>query len=551
MPIDRTVFNAALDSDGSPGSGEVLDKAFFEDAFFDPIDDALAAVSVMSYGAVGNGTTDDTAAFTSAIAALPATGGTIYLPRGIYLITGLTFTKPIRIVGEMRGEVSDSEGVILKSNTNAAILTFNAGSGGSILEEIGIRGLTGQTSQHGIVYSAGGSLKLRNVQIQPTGGDGIRVTYMVGGYWQDVKVAAAEGHGINFNAGTSISHNTYVRVQVDSIVAGNKAVYYQSGGSGDHWFGLNCESNLGDDVYFGATSANVRIYGYHQEAGGGNAVTFANGALRHLVVADLYVQPVLDQTTGSARCEVRGYNNTGAYGGPNYRVGRRITEEWRELTGNTVWSREINETPEGVESFNGTERIRHTTTGIVINDDGADLDVRIESDTVTDAFDLDGTSGKIKIGAGQLEFPAAQNASSNVNTLDDYEEGTFTVGVAFGGGAAGITYSQQLGFYVKVGKLVQINGRVTLTSKGSSTGAATLTGLPFTSENTSGNTSAVGLINTINFSGLTSPVTGRIAANTAVAELTDYGATGAANIDDINFTDTTVFEFSGSYRASA
>ena len=55
-------------------------------------------------------------------------------------------------------------------------------------------------------------------------------------------------------------------------------------------------------------------------------------------------------------------------------------------------------------------------------------------------------------GAGQIQFPATQNASANANTLDDYEEGTWTPTILQGGG--GITGT---GNYVKIGRLVSIN----------------------------------------------------------------------------------------------
>ena len=45
-------------------------------------------LNVLDFGAVGNGIVDDTAAFLNAVAALPATGGTIYVPDAAgYLIT--------------------------------------------------------------------------------------------------------------------------------------------------------------------------------------------------------------------------------------------------------------------------------------------------------------------------------------------------------------------------------------------------------------------------------------------------------------------------------
>jgi len=79
-----------------------------------------------------------------------------------------------------------------------------------------------------------------------------------------------------------------------------------------------------------------------------------------------------------------------------------------------------------------------------------------------------------------ITFPATQSASSDANTLDDYEEGTWTPGVSFGGGTTGITYITQSGQYTKIGRQVTVIANVTLSSKGSSTGDATLTGLPFT-----------------------------------------------------------------------
>jgi hypothetical protein len=56
-------------------------------------------------------------------------------------------------------------------------------------------------------------------------------------------------------------------------------------------------------------------------------------------------------------------------------------------------------------------------------------------------------------GAG-ITFPATQSASSNANTLDDYEEGTWTP-TAIGGSTAGTTtYTAQVGSYIKIGNQV-------------------------------------------------------------------------------------------------
>ena len=66
------------------------------------------------------------------------------------------------------------------------------------------------------------------------------------------------------------------------------------------------------------------------------------------------------------------------------------------------------------------------------------------------------------------------------NTLDDYEEGTWTPVLTFGGGSTGITYNTQAGNYTKVGRIAVATINISLSSKGTSTGTSEIT-LPFTS----------------------------------------------------------------------
>jgi len=66
------------------------------------------------------------------------------------------------------------------------------------------------------------------------------------------------------------------------------------------------------------------------------------------------------------------------------------------------------------------------------------------------------------------------------NALDDYEEGTWTMGISFGGGSVGVTTSLSTGTYTKIGRQVSVNGILSLTNKGISTGDAIISGLPFT-----------------------------------------------------------------------
>ena len=85
-------------------------------------------------------------------------------------------------------------------------------------------------------------------------------------------------------------------------------------------------------------------------------------------------------------------------------------------------------------------------------------------------------------GAG-ITFPATQSASSDANTLDDYEEGTWTPIIGGSGGESGQSYSGQAGHYTKIGRMVHVQFRVVLSTKGTITGNVVLKGLPFTVAN--------------------------------------------------------------------
>lgn len=96
-------------------------------------------------------------------------------------------------------------------------------------------------------------------------------------------------------------------------------------------------------------------------------------------------------------------------------------------------------------------------------------------------------AGLLDLLAGQVEFPATQNPSSNANTLDDYEEGTWTPTDASGAGLSfTTTFTAE---YIKLGQLVFVNAAFTYpaTADGSN---AKVGGLPFTSSASQGGLTA-------------------------------------------------------------
>lgn len=81
--------------------------------------------------------------------------------------------------------------------------------------------------------------------------------------------------------------------------------------------------------------------------------------------------------------------------------------------------------------------------------------------------------------AGQIKFPAAQNASADANTLDDYEEGTWTATLK-GSVTDPTTAVTATGVYTKIGNIVYFNVRFQNVNTTGAAGNVSITGLPFT-----------------------------------------------------------------------
>jgi hypothetical protein len=129
-----------------------------------------------------------------------------------------------------------------------------------------------------------------------------------------------------------------------------------------------------------------------------------------------------------------------------------------------------------------------------------------------------------------IAFPSTQSASSNANTLDDYEEGTWSSAVSNTANVTG-TGSLDRADYIKIGSLVTIVGRISgLTITTVLTGTAIGLTLPFATKATdtvvmgscrgSGSTEMIGIVLDATGSDATS-----IALNFPAAQITGNGAT--------------------------
>lgn len=155
--------------------------------------------------------------------------------------------------------------------------------------------------------------------------------------------------------------------------------------------------------------------------------------------------------------------------------------------------------------------------------------------------------------AGQIKFPAAQNASTNANTLDDYEEGTFTPTIGGSGGQSGQAYTTQNGNYIKVGKVVHAWVNIVLSTLGTITTNAQIQSLPFTSENTSGQIATFAIGTWANFTTTLSHLSGVMDPNATVITLR-HAAAAAQSTSPVLQADmaaTTTIVGYICYRASA
>jgi hypothetical protein len=91
--------------------------------------------------------------------------------------------------------------------------------------------------------------------------------------------------------------------------------------------------------------------------------------------------------------------------------------------------------------------------------------------------------------AGGIKFPATQAASSDPNTLDDYEEGSWTP--VFGGGSPVLANNSSAGRYIKIGAMVWVHCQLHFQCTTAGSGGFSITGLPFVSTNVNGHGQAL------------------------------------------------------------
>ena len=182
-------------------------------------------------------------------------------------------------------------------------------------------------------------------------------------------------------------------------------------------------------------------------------------------------------TTVSASSTVSAAGSTTIDSSGNLGVGATAPSTWGALAVRkavTVSGRSVSGSFS--DASTGTMEIAHASGYVALDTETSGTALRIaQAGTINGQFNQYGLgigSGVPSSGMG-ITFPATQSASTDANTLDDYEEGTWSPSV---GGTA--TYTTQAGRYTKIGNIVYIQGHINilLLLTGS---ASTLSGLPF------------------------------------------------------------------------
>lgn len=204
---------------------------------------------VTAFGAIGDGTTDDTAAIQAAIDAAEVAGGVVYFPIGTYRITSALTIQPasasqsIRLLGaSMNGDPATNTfgAVIVQETANTNGLAFGTNAYHAFVEHLKIMGPTGNSSGYGL--SANRNIHTNNVWVQGFHrGYGLLGTTNAQAYYsKNVHLTAydADDTGIYLLAGVNNADFFGCRSNANGVNG-----FFSGGAWGVRWFGGAIEGN--------------------------------------------------------------------------------------------------------------------------------------------------------------------------------------------------------------------------------------------------------------------------------------------------------------------
>lgn len=489
-------------------------------------------VSVKDFGAVGDGVTDDYTAINNAI----ATGKPVYFPSGDYVVgTTLANTTNLIIFSDGAHGVAGNDPQTNKSGTT---ITWSGAAAGPILnidpdvatsvkvsnikfyvdktftgKMINIQGslVTGEDARAVVEFDGVG---LYRTPLDYAVGFAPGDATAIGIYFDLTSAAAGESRaciGYKFNRIYLFNLNTGYKVDVADAVSGQSNFF---------------NSNYFNDIYMYQVYRGLELIG-------------GSGASRGECVANTFtsfeIQPGLDSSSVAADGVVK----------IDYKV-----------NGNVFYGLKIWDIPASKKLV--SSNLLSDSNGFFVNrifgvfdgeiEDGFSFGDGFRNINFIPEYEIWNVGGStaLKLTSSGL-FLGGSTAA--INALNYFEESTFTPSLTINNGTTGITYTTQSGQYTRVGKNVNFVINITLSSKGSLTGAVRITGLPFTS-NTLIGCCSVGFFGSFNL-GAVYPLLADVAPSNTVIQIYQQidGVTSVA-IQDSDLTNTSQIRLTGSYWAS-
>lgn len=446
-------------------------------------------VSVKDFGAVGDGVADDRAAIQAAIDSVSADnsntlytkGGTVFLPSGKYRVTGTIYlTKGVRLLGTMAGASFAFDTANADADAATTIFADFSTANTIVIDSVGYVTATGVRPSS--TTNVTGSQVVST--INPTHSVSVEHLRIRGSALTGIRMAGSPGFNINNVEITGVSYGIVAQaswgasIRNVNIVAGS--------------VGLALTNDVNDiqvDNAYTTVSDGPMTQPYFYYGGD---------------VGDPVVNPTanLTQTTGVYTYFASGvFNNLITEGsdiGLNFRnssftlnspYAEALNDYWMFVYASRIIANSA------VPGIGASLDLIYFAGGALV-DLSVSREVKPFFNDYVEFFDdtalcqvviheepkSTNTYKTLKYvwsqGNGQQLFLATQNASSNPNMLDDYEEGTFTPTIRPDGTGTAWTATSS-GKYTKIGDTVFITGKIAYTVKTSTGNFAWMASLPF------------------------------------------------------------------------
>lgn len=549
------------------------------------------------FGAVGDGVTNDSEAFSRAKAAAIGGSGKMYVPHGTYILDGITHDGRISLVGEsVRGTVLKASGngvtVLTVDTPNSDDKEWGTYSdfridGGGYPNSVGMK--VGSD-----VHTGNSSNTFKRIHITNCGLDGLVVLDATACLFEKIYIDDCGRYGIYIPN----ERNTQVCDWVSCRVRQCHTGLYAASGNRYSWTSCNFESNRNRNIYFlrqnSSGPSNSIFIACWLENGGHDRTTVSSGSGDNIIpaiaatdIASIYfdansgIQTTTNYNLIFICCQV-----SGAFSGVTRLAWDIIADRGEALFDRCTFGESTGVYDSGAFKYStgtgGSVHILFRQCGKLNAKPSLAMHANIPAPTILAGqstrasygifyefedngrtysnrrlFGYNGTpvgvltpayDGEVVIDTSvtpNVRYVANGITSSDWITIEGSISGAFTPTI-FGSSAAGAaTYTVALGRYSKVGRMVTVSGRVAWTGH-TGTGDMNIGGLPYAAENAPGIAfPAFILAQSITYS---NSIAGHITSTDTSIAIRTYSSAGSAGVVAMSAAGT--IDFSVTYRST-